>query len=320
MIQYLLTRGHSYTISPVIKDPHAPRMRALYYDRLIWSRRIPTATYLFTDLDRLASADLDLVGKLYQRLREAGMRVLNNPALVRKRYSLLRALHAAGLNDFNAHVAEELPANIRFPVFVRPQVGHGKPLSGLLRNRTDLQAALDGLVAGGLALQNLIVIEYAGEPIRPGLFRKLAVFRMGDRMVAFTSVHDSQWLVKQGAMGVAGEELYQDEFRIVRDNPFGQQVRNAFEIAHIDYGRADFGILNGRVQVFEINTNPHILPAGPHDFATRVESMQLAWKNVVSAFRGLDSPRGPAVVLPKDRCFRAHRKWHRYWMHTRLVP
>ena len=319
MIRYLLTGGHAYTMKEVVASPQAPQIRLQTYDHLIWSRRLPTATYIFTDLDRLSPSDLDLVALIYRRLQEAGLRVLNNPARVKKRFQLLRALQAAGINDFQVYRAEDLPKEIRFPVFVRKDYSHGRPRTGLLENRAELDRALAHEVSAGVPLESLLVVEYAGEPVRPGIYRKLAVFRMGDTMLATTCVHDTDWLVKQGAMGVAGEELYQDELRMIRENPYANQIRKVFEIAQIEYGRADFGFLNGRLQIFEINTNPHIGPPDEHSFATRKESMQLAWENAVRAFHGLDSPRGPTVILPKDRCLRAHRRWGRFFMRTRLV-
>ena len=42
---------------------------------------------------------------------------------------------------------------------------------------------------------------------------------------------------------------------------FGRQAevaRKAFEIANIEYGRADIGIVAGRPQIYEINFNPDV--------------------------------------------------------------
>ena len=41
-------------------------------------------------------------------------------------------------------------------------------------------------------------------------------------------------------------------------NPYAERLRPAFEAAGIDYGRADFGFRDGRLAVYEINTNPSI--------------------------------------------------------------
>src|SRR5687768_18301081 len=103
MIHFLLTRGHRYTLEKVKSSRQAPAMRILYYDEVFAKRRLPAATYVFTDLDRLSYWDLELAGHLYVRLKAEGLKVLNNPARVKQRYALLRALHQAGINDFNVY-------------------------------------------------------------------------------------------------------------------------------------------------------------------------------------------------------------------------
>jgi len=52
---------------------------------------------------------------------------------------------------------------------------------------------------------------------------------MGAQMIPYICGHENQWLVKRGTMGVAGEELYQEEFRIVRDNPYAEPLRKALK-------------------------------------------------------------------------------------------
>ena len=36
----------------------------------------------------------------------------------------------------------------------------------------------------------------------------------------------------------------------------GKQLREIFDLAQIEYGRIDYGMLDGKVQCWEINTNP----------------------------------------------------------------
>src|SRR5690606_36355005 len=44
------------------------------------------------------------------------------------------------------------------------------------------------------------------------------------------------------------------DFVCAEGDPFGLMA--AFEAGGIEFGRADFGIVDGRVQIYEINTNP----------------------------------------------------------------
>ncbi len=83
MIVIITVRGHEYTFASLVDGSYGfalPRVRTMTYERLLTARRVPRATYIFTDLDRLASWELRLAADLYRRMREAKLRCLNNPA------------------------------------------------------------------------------------------------------------------------------------------------------------------------------------------------------------------------------------------------
>jgi hypothetical protein len=302
-----------------LRDSQAPSVELVTYDQLIRSRRVKAATYIFTDFDRLSPSDLELAALLYLQLKNAGLKVLNNPAEVKKRFALLRALYVAGLNDFNVHRAEEIPLTMRFPVFIRKMNGHGNPFGDLLQSRDELEKVIKKEVDSGNPAEYLMIIEYAGEPVKPDLYRKLATLRFGSTLSPFLCGHDTTWLVKRGKMGIAGEELYLDELRIVRENPYAEHLQKAFDIANIQYGRADYGFYKGRIQIFEINTNPHIPRPGDHPSPTRIETMKVSWAKIISAFHAMDSAPGKPVRLPKNHKLNRHRKWWFYFHRTRAL-
>jgi hypothetical protein len=319
MIQFYLTRGHDYTLKKVRRSTLAPAIGLMNYDRLFRSRWIKRATLVFADLDRLGYWDLELAADLYLQMKNAGLLVLNNPARFKNRYSLLRALHTAGLNDFNAYRPQEINSVKRFPVFLRRIQGHGAPLSDLLETREAAANAIDVAISAGTPEENLVLIELAAEPVRPGLYRKLAAFRMGNAIVPHLSVHDTVWLVKYGRTFNNIDELYREEHTMLEQNPFAGHFQKVFDVAGIEYGRADFGFFEGRLQVFEINTNPSLAPAEPHPSTTRVASMKLSWEKYLAALRALDSPGGPAVRLADGKLQR-RRPWTNLWVRTRKVP
>ena len=319
MIRFLHTRGHNYTVKNVKTAPNAPAIRCLNYDALIRARALRAGTYIFTDIDRLGFWDLEHASHLYLQMKSAGLRVLNNPATVRQRYPLLRALRAAGLNDFNAYRVDEIEAIEHYPVFVRKIHGHREPLSELLQNRQELQKSIDSAIAAGTPRENLLVIEFAAEPLRPGLFRKLSAFRVGDSIVPHISVHDTVWLVKYGRKFDNIEDLYQEELTLLKTNPYADHLKKVFDIAGIEYGRADFGMYRGRIQVYEINTNPHVAPPCEHPSATRVMSMNLSWQTYLGALRAVDSPSGDSVRLANG-VLQKHRPWKNLLTRTRKVP
>ena len=45
----------------------------------------------------------------------------------------------------------------------------------------------------------------------------------------------------------------------MQTNPHEAELRAIFKLARIDYGRIDYGIKDGQIQVWEINTNPMLL-------------------------------------------------------------
>jgi hypothetical protein len=132
--------------------------------------------------------------------------------------------------------------------------------------------------------------------VAPGLFRKLAAYRVGDRIVPANTVHDENWCVKYGKTGGGTDELYADELDLIQNNRYEAAQRPVFEAAHIEYGRVDFGLCQGKVEVYEINTNPKISAPTEHPSATRMRSQQLVWQGLLSAVAAVDY--GPSPGLP----------------------
>ena len=96
-------------------------------------------------------------------------------------------------------------------------------------------------------------------------------------------------------------------------------LKKVFDLANIEYGRADFGIYQGRVQIYEINTNPNLAPACEHPSATRVANMNAAWEKYLAALRTLDVPGGWPVRLASGPLqLRRRRKY--LFVRSRIVP
>ena len=219
---------------------------------------------------------------------------MNDPARVLGRFGLLRGLNHAGINGFDIYRADALEVPRAWPVFLRVDGSHGAPVSGLLNSREELAEAIERAIEAGAPKAALVIIEYAAEPVRPGLFRKLSVFRIGDRLLGYTCVHDDHWLVKYGQPGIAPDELYKEEYSMVSNNPFGAALLPAFDLAGIDYGRVDFGLVGGRPQVYEINTNPSIdLGGKAGGVAMRDRSNALFRRNYIDAMHAIDTERRP---------------------------
>lgn len=293
MIVFLLANSKLPSVDAVIAAAGDRDIAKLAYTELFAAPRLPHATYIFGNLDMLSWSGLRSAAAAYRQLRAQGVRVLNDPAWVASRFGLLRQLYLAGFNQFNAYRAEEGLRPQRWPVFLRIEASHGGPISQLLHRWEEVRSAIAEAVAAGIPLTTILIVEYAAQPVRPGLFRRLAIYRIGGRSVADTCVHERDWRAKEGEDGIATPELYEDELRIVRDNPYRDVVGKAFDMAGIDYGRADFGLVDGRVQVYEINASPFIELLGDSPSPFRSESRRLSNANYLDAVRQLDSPAGP---------------------------
>jgi hypothetical protein len=310
MIVFLVTGAHSYTHEALRKTGRFD-LRIISYNRVLRTPWLKRATYIFSDLDRLNFWELELAARLYRRLKERDARVLNDPARARQRFGLLKLLKQRGVNSFDVWRVEETSSPERYPVFLRTESAHRGPLSDLLWNQDEVRAAIEDAVEQGFPLRGLLLIEYRAEPVRDGVFRKDAIYRVGDRMVPCLSVHESRWKAKGGEMGIAGQELYDDEYDMVVENRHGNVVRTAFDVSDIDYGRADFGFVDGRPEVYEINTNPMIKRVGEHPFPVRMEAGRLAFEKLIEAFEAIDMPAGPRVRIRDPRLGRQLRedKW-----------
>lgn len=291
LIRVITTREHRYTHHALYAEREID-VEVVSYGRMLKRKTLARGTYIFADLDRLSDWQLQEAALLHLRLQDAGMRVLNDPANFARRFGLLRALNRAGINDFDAYRVDSLERPSRWPVFLRVEGDHAAPVSSLLHNQAELDAAIELALQQGAPRSTLLVVEFAAEPVQPGLYRKLSVFRVGATLLGYTCVHDDNWLVKYGKLGITPPELYDEEYSFVASNPYADAVRPAFDLAGIEYGRVDFGLVAGKPQIYEINTNPHVsLRPTMAVSKRRVESLALFRTKYLEAMRSIDTPR-----------------------------
>jgi hypothetical protein len=294
LILVVTTRDHRYTHESLHREPTLD-LDVVTYDDILRRRAPRKATHIFTDLDRLSDWELHEAALLYRDLKSRGFTVLNDPARFLGRFGMLRGLNRDGHNQFDVYRVDSCERPKRWPVFLRLEGNHAAPVSGLIDNEEDLAKAIREAVDQGAPLSALLIIEYAAEPIRPGVFRKLSVFRVGDRFLGYTCVHEDNWIVKYGKAGVASDDMYEEEHALVRDNPFADAVKPAFDLAGIDYGRVDFGLVEGKPQIYEINNNPFVDLSPKREAASlRKASGALFRANYLQAMTEIDSFPRPA--------------------------
>jgi hypothetical protein len=221
--------------------------------------RPKSGTYVFTDLERLSPAELQKAAIVWQALAgtEIGIRLLNHPTRSMRRYELLRTLYERGINSFDVYRLTEARWPTRYPVFLRREHDHDGPISPLLRTRSELKMALDALYHQGEVRDRLMIVEFCDTADTNGIYRRYGAFVIGGHVFVNGVVFSRHWVQKKGDLDEP--DMLREERQYVEENPHQDALREIFGLAGIDYGRMDYGLLDGKVQVWEINTNPTII-------------------------------------------------------------
>jgi hypothetical protein len=234
------------------------RVRILSYEDVGDPGCLVDGAYVFCDVDRLPPLLAAKADAVWESLAKRGgaVRLLNRPGALMSRYQLLRALSDAGLNSFNVFRLDEINDRLRYPVFLRDAIEHTGTLSPLLADRQALEESIDGLLAAGSALSELLVVEYVDTSI-DGMFRKYAGMRVGETIIAHHIMFAREWMVKGPSL--VSPEMVVEERVFQKENPHRGRIAEVFRLAGVDYGRIDYGLVDGRMQVWEVNTNPTLL-------------------------------------------------------------
>jgi hypothetical protein len=268
MVNYFVSRSGIHTISNYLAragKAHAHLIHVVPYDKVHERTAIARGTCIFAALDQLSDAQREVLPELADQLSRAGLRVLNDPRRVRLRYQLLRTLHASGQNVFTVYRPADVGQVRGFPVFVRDEHLHNGNLTPLLHDAGELQRALHGLMLRGRRLSDLLIVEFCDTSDAQGHFRKYSAFKMGDAIIPRYLEVSRHWMIKTETRVSDADALAEDR-AYLETNSHECWLRDIFALAGIDYGRIDYAMLNGRPQVWEINTNPALgcSPPKPH--------------------------------------------------------
>jgi hypothetical protein len=322
MFRFLTSTGHGYTVGALVEPfahPGKPRCEVTTYDAVLRSTHTAKAVHVFTDLERLSDSQLAAAAGLYRALRDTDIPCLNDPAKVMGRYQLLCNLFEAGINPFAVYRADGRPKPAQFPVFIRKEAEHDGPMSALIKDQDELDDYLKRLVAGGCPLRGLLVVEYAAEAEPGGLWRKTGTYRIGTNHSVHHQILSDNWVIKTTA-----QHLMNDGLELVRQaaiiaNEVPENVRRAFDIAGVEWGRADHAVFRGREVVFEINTNPTAQAAGGHANAIRMESKRIAFTRMCALLREIDWGDGTVIRYRRGKFIcrrRAGRLFRRLFPQT----
>lgn len=268
------------------------RVRLVSIERVLIARRLPAGTWIFTDLDRCGPAERALLALVADRLCEAGHRVLNHPRSVLQRHELLTQLHARGLQDFTSHRADTSLHAVRWPVLVRHESDHSHHRPALASSPAEVRAAVADHPLRA-SIDRHLAVEYVDTRGPDGRWEKRGSFRIGQRIIPEHLTVDDHWFVKYRDLETSDDVARERAF--VDGDGDADLLRPVFDLAGIDYGRADYALVDGRLSVFEINTNPVLnFVAGYRDEIWPIR--RTAFANVAGALDELVPSRSADAV------------------------
>jgi len=268
MIYYLVVAPRSGMTAYVNSWGPAPnsRMRYLIYNDLRYMRQLERATYIFTDHERLSPPQVQLSRQLWTTLSAVrpAVRLVNDPSKMLGRLDFLRRLHEEGINRFRAVSAREpveVLRSLRYPVFVREERAHLGTLTPLLHRPEDLLRVLRRMPLRGYYKRDLLVVEFCDTSDASGIYRKYSAFRIAGKIIPRHVLFSRSWNLKQPDLEDPALQAEHDEY--LATNPHEAELAPIFDLGGFDYGRIDYSLLDGKFQVWEVNSNPtvrHLTP------------------------------------------------------------
>jgi hypothetical protein len=262
LIYYLATKAFSNTIRSFLAtwgSPLKSKFRVLYYRRVFRQRKFPPGSYIFTDLERLSARETELAATIHKALTAAWgdrLAILNHPTRLMKRYELLRSLFNSGINAHNVYRLTEGKFPDKYPVFIRGADDHGGARTALIHSKSELQHAIASFNQQGISREDKIIVEFCDTSDSNGVYRKYSAFNVGGTIIPRHVCFSKNWQIKHPDLSTP--EFIAEELAFIERNAHESFLREIFSMAGISYGRIDYGLHHGRIQVWEINTNPRL--------------------------------------------------------------
>jgi hypothetical protein len=189
-------------------------------------------------------------------------------------------------------------------VFIRKDKHQKKPETCLLPGKAELTEAVARLGGAGARSKKLMIVEFANEAFADGRYRKYGAFGVGRTCFVQHCYMSKSWYIKSHeADRTDADRAEAEHYRSA--NPHARQIAEAFDLAGIDYGRMDYGLTGGRIQVYEINTNPTVISlSSVHTPNFKTNSSPFA-RRVEEALLKLAGGGGAEVRLPPELVDRA---------------
>ena len=102
-------------------------------EKLVRKKELFSGTYILTDFDLLSKTQIKTLNRIYSEFNKypQQFKLLNHPAISINRVKFLNKLYKNQLNYFRCFPSNEIPKDIRFPVFIRKGTGHDGKITNL---------------------------------------------------------------------------------------------------------------------------------------------------------------------------------------------
>jgi hypothetical protein len=171
-------------------------------------------------------------------------------------------------------------------VLLRAERGSPPAEQPLLPDAAAYRARVARIKPETIARRNLMAVEFCDTADKEGVYRKYGAFVVGDRIVPRHVFFSRSWSVK--VADLTDPRCVKEELAYLDSNPHAEALGRVARIADISYGRIDYALLEGRVQTWEINTNPMIASNISQEIAARREVHLRFLALFESAFEALE--------------------------------
>jgi len=279
MIYYFVKKRHKYTVSHWLayyKNELKDILEIVPYDCSSKKLNIEkNSIMIFSDIERLTASDKIKLKPLLNALRHQKTPILNDPETSMKRYELQKSLN----NNFNVYRANENLNAIKFPVFLRQEDDHNGNMTPLIHNQSNLNIALK-------KFPDSLIVEYIDTSDTDGVFRKYSVYRLGDDFLPRHILFSKNWMLKE--VDIYDTSFFEEEKEFILTNPHKDVLIDIFNIANIQYGRVDYSFYKGKIQVWEINTNPTLMTSNLSKITARREILEISAQQINNTLKALN--------------------------------
>ena len=289
-IYYISKKEHAYTMNIYLQDwgkGLENKIELLAYEDIFAEEAFIPGVYIFTDVDRLTNAQMKLVSGIWNQLNsdKTGFLTLNHPAKTMDRYRLLKKLYEKGINSFDVFKLNEFKLPIKKPVFIRTIQDHTGSFTQLIDNDSDYNEIIGTILTKGYNPADLMIVEYCETLSTQGLYKKYSAFVIGDLVIPRHLIFSENWILKYPDL--LEPKLLEEENEYLKNNPHEKEILEVFKLSNTEYGRIDYSIPDGKLEVWEINTNPIILLPKDKYEKVHLPAQRIFEKNIKSAFNNL---------------------------------